>query len=92
MFHKAVSLKYLGGYRLNVVFDTGESGIVDLNDLPGEGGVFAPLANQEFFRKVYVHPELGVLTWPNGADIAPETIYCLATGKPLPEWVETDGE
>ncbi len=28
----------------------------------------------------------------NGADIAPETIYNLASGKPLPEWVEADGE
>jgi len=25
---------------------------------------------------------------PMSADIAPETIYSLATGKPLPEWME----
>ncbi|MHB9028814.1 MAG: DUF2442 domain-containing protein [Candidatus Latescibacterota bacterium] len=92
MFHKATNIKLIGGYCLEVVFDTGKRGVVDLSDLPGEGGVFSPLSDPEYFRKVYVHTELGVLTWPNGADIAPETIYSLATGKPLPEWVESDDE
>ena len=90
MFHKATSIRLIAGYRLEVEFDTGESGIVDLSDLPGDGGVFAPLSDLEYFHRVYIHPELGVLTWPNGADIAPETIYSLATGKPLPEWMEAD--
>ena len=90
MFHLAKKVRYLGDYRLEIEFDTGEIGAVDLSDLPGEGGVFAPLNDLKFFRKVFVHPELGVLTWPNGADIAPETIYSMATGKPLPEWMEPD--
>lgn len=49
MFHKATSVRHLDGYSLEVVFDTGENGIVDLSDLPGEGGVFAPLADLEYF-------------------------------------------
>ncbi len=85
-----IEMTHLGGYRLQLTFQSGETGEVDLSDLPGEGGVFAPLADPEFFRKVYIHPELGVLTWPNDDDIAPETIYSMATGKPLPEWMEPD--
>jgi hypothetical protein len=31
----------------------------------------------------------GILTWGEGEiDIAPETVYHLATGLPLPEWME----
>lgn len=92
MFHLAKKVRIIEGYRLEVEFDTGETGEVDLSDLPGEDGVFAPLTDLKFFQKVFVHPELGVLTWPNGADIAPETIYSMATGKPLPEWMEPDGK
>jgi hypothetical protein len=90
MFHKATKVRHISGFRLEIEFDTGETGIVDLSDLPEDGGVFSPLADPDYFRRVFIHPELGVLTWPNGADIAPETIYSLATGKPLPEWMEAD--
>lgn len=85
-----IDMVHLGGYRLRLTFSSGETGEVDLSNLPGEGGVFTPLSDPEYFGKVFVHPELGVLTWPNGADIAPETIYSMATGKPLPEWMEPD--
>lgn len=36
-----------------------------------------------------VHEELGVVTWDDEVDIAPETAYSLATGAPLPRWMET---
>ncbi|HUF79871.1 MAG TPA: hypothetical protein VMN03_01955 [Burkholderiales bacterium] len=36
------------------------------------GQVFEPLRNIECFRRFVVHPELGTLVWPNGADFAPE--------------------
>lgn len=43
-----------------------------------------------YFKQVYVNKELGVLCWPGDVDIAPETIYSMATGKPLPEWVDDE--
>jgi hypothetical protein len=64
MFPKIMEIERQDGYRLEVVFDTGEKGVVDLSDLPGEGGVFSSLSDPEYFRKVYLHSELGVLTWP----------------------------
>jgi hypothetical protein len=38
-------------------------------------GVFAPLAAIEAFAQLCVNADLGTVTWPNGADIAPERLY-----------------
>lgn len=64
---------YVGDYVLRVEFDDGTSGEIDLRDYPRKGPVFSPLADLEFFKKVRI--EGGTLSWPNGADIAPERIY-----------------
>jgi hypothetical protein len=36
-------------------------------------GIYAPLANPEFFSQVKI--ELGALSWPNGADLDPAWLY-----------------
>jgi hypothetical protein len=51
-------------------------GTVCLDDLiTNYGGVFAPLLDESFFRQMAVNTELGTVTWPNGADICPCTLY-----------------
>jgi uncharacterized protein DUF2442 len=37
--------------------------------------VFEPLHDPEYFRLFRVDPECDTLVWPNGADIAPESLY-----------------
>jgi hypothetical protein len=39
------------------------------------GEIFEPLKDRRFFQHFSVHPEFHTLTWPNGADIAPEFLY-----------------
>ncbi len=69
---EVVKAKYLKGYQINVFFNDGKSGIVDLkNDLWGE--VFAPLKDVKKFKNFKL--EIDTIAWDNGADFAPEFLY-----------------
>lgn len=69
----------LGGHRLRLRFEDGAEGELDFSDRAWRG-VFEPLADPEYFARVSVDPELGTIVWPNGADIAPETLHGWVTG------------
>ena len=65
----------LAGRLLRLGFADGYEGEVDVAALIGSfRGVFAPLSRQSYFRRVRVDSDLGTVCWPNGADIAPETL------------------
>ena len=63
------------GYRLAVTFVDGASGIADLSSLvrSKDSGIFAPLADPAVFGQAHV--ELGVISWPNGADLDPDWLH-----------------
>ncbi len=67
-----VRIEYRDQYVYRIEFDDGLAGEVDfLPFLFGE--VFEPLKDVEFFRNAVV--DGGTISWSNGADIAPETLY-----------------
>ena len=68
-----VDIRYKGGLVYQVVFDDGKSGDVDFSEYIGRGPVFEPLKDLSFFKKASI--EGGTISWPNGADVAPETLY-----------------
>lgn len=70
-------------YRLQVRFDDGVEGTVALDEIVRFEGVFAPLRDPSEFRKVSVHPELGVVYWPNGADLDSDALYTHITTAPV---------
>lgn len=49
---KAVTVNALPGYKLEVTFDDGVSGVIDLKDFIGKG-IFLDLKNPDLFNKVY---------------------------------------
>ena len=51
-------------------------------------GVFEPLLERANFLAVRVHPELGTICWPGGADLDPDVLHAWVTGRPLPPFEE----
>lgn len=78
-----VDVRPLGGYRVFIKFEDGVQGEVDLAEVIRLDGVFAPLRDPARFAEVRVHPELGTLCWPNGADLDPDVLYSKISGKPI---------
>ena len=64
-------------FRLRVVFADQTTGEVDLRTFLDsgkvDGTIFQPLRDPAFFRQV--RAEEGAVTWPNGADLAPDAMY-----------------
>lgn len=67
-----VEAEYRGGFRIRLVFGDGLEGTVDFSDWL-EGPVFELLKDREYFQRFFL--DGGTVAWPNGADIAPETLY-----------------
>lgn len=87
MYFDVIEARYLGDYKIGLVFEDGKQGAADLREYLDLGGVFSRFADMEYFRNFHLDKESGTLCWPDGLDIAPETLYHEATGEPLPSWM-----
>jgi hypothetical protein len=67
-----VQAEYRGGYRIRLSFNDGSQKTVDFEAWL-QGPVFEPVRDPEYFRRFFL--DGWTVAWPNGADIAPETLY-----------------
>jgi hypothetical protein len=88
MFPRIVNVRHVQEYCLELTFADGKQEVMDFRQrVIGRGGVFIPLEDISFFKRVKVDPEIGTLVWPNEVDFDPDVLYSEATGTPLPEIV-----
>jgi hypothetical protein len=73
---RVVKAEVSGPHLLDLTFKDGTRKQVDLLPLL-EGPVFQPLQDPAFFARAALDPVAGTVMWPNGADIAPETLHRL---------------
>ena len=82
MYWDVASVKPVNKLTIKVSFVDGTEGLVYFK--PSHlTGVFAPLADDRYFNKVYVNN--GVVTWPEELDLAPDAMY--AAIKKNGKWV-----
>jgi hypothetical protein len=75
---RVTAARYVRDYVIWVRFSDGVEGEVDLGkELHGE--VFLPLKDKKLFRALSVNPDWHTISWPNGADFAPEFLYAAVT-------------
>lgn len=74
MIPKLESAKHVRGHTIHVRFADGVEANLDLSsELWGE--VFEPLRDPRAFLQFRIDEELNTVTWPSGADLAPEFLY-----------------
>ncbi len=77
--YKIIKVVPLENYRLNLSFDDGTTGVIDLSNLAGHG-VFALWNDYAEFRDVKIGAT-GEIIWSDQIDICPDSLYLKITGK-----------
>jgi hypothetical protein len=75
---RLIEARPLHGYTVHVRFEDDTTADIDLSYLRDYGGVFEQLRDLAYFARLHADAEAGTIVWPNGADIAPETLYAHA--------------
>jgi hypothetical protein len=71
MIIHVAAVNVVGPYSLELAFDNGLRKRVNLQrELYGP--IFEPLKDPAFFARAYLDPDSRTVTWPNGADLAPD--------------------
>ena len=78
---EVIEAELAGKYRIALVFNDGTEKTVDFSEWL-HGPVFEPLKNAAYFKRFFI--DGGTVCWPNGADIAPETLYSAAPVDRIP--------
>jgi hypothetical protein len=75
------AIRVLDHYRVWLCFDDGVEGTVDFSRHVGRG-VFAPWADDAFFRQAALGERGRTLTWPGELDFCADALWLQVTGQP----------
>jgi len=67
------NIQYLSDYKYWIEFDDGVKGEIDFTVYFNRGPVFEKLKDINYFKRAKI--EGGTICWPEGPDIAPESLY-----------------
>lgn len=67
-----IRAQHRGGYRIHLTFNGGSAKTIDFRQWL-EGPVFEALKDPAYYLRFFI--DGGTVVWPNGVDIAPETLY-----------------
>ena len=76
---KIIRAKALPAYQLELEFESGETGVVDLSSFAGRG-VFVAWQQPGVFEQVSITEQCAV-EWPGEIDLCPDALYLQMTGK-----------
>jgi hypothetical protein len=76
-------IEALSGFRIRVAYSDGTEGVIDLSADVGRG-VFAPLADEEFFQTVHIG-RFGQIAWSEDLEICPDAAYLEISGRTATE-------
>lgn len=72
MLVSVTKAKYVKDYLIEVKFNDGTKKVIDFEPWLS-GPIFKPLKSKAYFKRFFIDGP--TIAWPNGADIAPETLY-----------------
>ena len=75
--------KYVKGYTLELTFSDGIKANIDYSQWIEKYPFFEPLKDLNYFKKFSL--DSWTVVWPNGADIAPETLHGIAANTQQPQ-------
>lgn len=74
MLHAIKGVEYVNGRKLKLLFEVGETRIIDLeNNFDYEKPMFKPLKDIEFFKQVKCDGT--TIVWPNQLGLCPDVLY-----------------
>jgi hypothetical protein len=88
MLKDIVSVQPLDSYQIHLRFEDGVEGVIDVSEIIQFSGIFAPLADLNYFATVQVNSEFGTIVWDNGADLDPDVLYSIVSNQPIPNYSE----
>jgi hypothetical protein len=84
---KAISVKVIPKYKLQVTFDDGISGVIDLHQFI-ENGIFVSLKNEDLFDKAYTTGYS--IAWSDELEIDSITVYAEILNKKPEDLLSSD--